>query len=280
MIGTLLVTRTDEHYFAASVPWLILGAAFLFSLQPLVARLVNKKPVSAMVEHTTSQLAVLAFAQLLVSIYGGYFGAGIGTFAERVRQSGMRVSCVEPDARQAEAIVEKGITVYPNLDSISEESIDFLYSLNVLEHIEDDAKALSELYRILKPGAVAVLEVPAGPRLYDMYDELLRHYRRYSMGSFGRLVKGAGFETAWRSHLGFFLYPAFVAGKVWNRLRFRRPGALRREQVAAQIKNSRGAGIIDQLMRFERWSGRYLYLPFGIRCLVVARKPVPATSKA
>lgn len=78
LIGTLLVTRTDERYFEASVPWLILGAAFLFSLQPFVARLVKKKPVSAMVEHTTSQLAILAFAQLLVSIYGGYFGAGIG----------------------------------------------------------------------------------------------------------------------------------------------------------------------------------------------------------
>jgi len=153
--------------------------------------------------------------------------------------------------------------------------------LNVFEHIEDETKAMAELYRILKPGGILVLEVPAGPGLYDIYDELLRHYRRYSMGAFRTLVRGAGFEVAWRSHLGFFLYPAFAAVKLMNRWRYKDAGDIKREKVASQIAGSRRPGLADALMRFERALGRQVSLPFGIRCLVVARKPgLAATSKA
>jgi SAM-dependent methyltransferase len=155
-------------------------------------------------------------------------------------------------------------------------SVDAAVLLNVFEHIEDEAKAMAELYRILKPGGVLVLEVPVGPGLYDVYDELLHHYRRYSMGAFTRLVRGAGFEVAWRSHLGFFLFPAFAAVKLLNRWRFRGGAKLKREKVAAQIAGSRRSGLADAVMRFERALGRRISLPFGIRCLVVARKPTPA----
>ena len=61
-------------------------------------------------------------------------------------------------------------------------SIDAVVALNVLEHIERDDLALAQLHRILKPGGVLVLEVPAGPGLYDGYDAYLMHYRRYAMG--------------------------------------------------------------------------------------------------
>ena len=78
MLGTVLVTRTDERYFAALVPWLILTASVLFLLQPMVARMMKSQPTGADTSHGTSHLAMLAAAQLVVAIYGGYFGAGIG----------------------------------------------------------------------------------------------------------------------------------------------------------------------------------------------------------
>ncbi len=78
MLGALLVTRTDERYFAALVPWLILIASVLFLLQPLVAKMTKSQPIQTGVDHSTSHLAVLAAAQFVVAIYGGYFGAGIG----------------------------------------------------------------------------------------------------------------------------------------------------------------------------------------------------------
>jgi hypothetical protein len=58
-------------------------------------------------------------------------------------------------------------------------AVDALVMLNVLEHIEDDLGALSRRVASSSRGLL-ILEVPAGPGLYDAYDAALRHFRRYS----------------------------------------------------------------------------------------------------
>jgi uncharacterized membrane protein YfcA len=74
-IGSLLLTRLDAKYFEFLIPWLILTAALLFMVQPAVARLIDAKPHNVPSRHA---IAAIVFFQFLVSIYGGYFGAGIG----------------------------------------------------------------------------------------------------------------------------------------------------------------------------------------------------------
>jgi uncharacterized membrane protein YfcA len=76
IVGALLLTRLPEKWFAAAVPWLILTAALLFALQPLIGRWAgigqsHEPPKSG------TLVAALLF-QFGVSVYGGYFGAGIG----------------------------------------------------------------------------------------------------------------------------------------------------------------------------------------------------------
>lgn len=75
-LGASLVTLLPAQTFARLVPWLILLAATLFSLQPVIARrfgigTTQQTPQGAMV------FGVACF-QFLVGVYGGYFGAGIG----------------------------------------------------------------------------------------------------------------------------------------------------------------------------------------------------------
>jgi SAM-dependent methyltransferase len=60
---------------------------------------------------------------------------------------------------------------------LEDDSVDGVVLLNILEHIEDDVRAVRHIYRILRPGGVAVIEVPAGPHLYDIYDRKLLHFR-------------------------------------------------------------------------------------------------------
>ncbi len=57
-----------------------------------------------------------------------------------------------------------------------------LVSANMLEHVDDDRRAIAEIHRVLVPGARAVLVVPAGPSTYDYYDRFLGHERRYAHG--------------------------------------------------------------------------------------------------
>ena len=59
-------------------------------------------------------------------------------------------------------------------------AVDALVMLNVLEHIEDDLGALPAGASHPQTGGLLILEVPAGPGLYDAYDAALRHFRRYS----------------------------------------------------------------------------------------------------
>jgi uncharacterized membrane protein YfcA len=77
LLGTWIVTSTEERVFAALIPWLILIAVTLFAVQPLVTRyaISHSGPHN---ELPRPRLAALAAVQFLVGVYGGYFGAGMG----------------------------------------------------------------------------------------------------------------------------------------------------------------------------------------------------------
>jgi SAM-dependent methyltransferase len=66
--------------------------------------------------------------------------------------------------------------------------------LNVLEHIEDDARALESIHRMLVPDGQLLLLVPAGRYLYGTLDHALGHYRRYEPADLRRLLLQAGYQ--------------------------------------------------------------------------------------
>ena len=75
LAGALLLIKTPAHTFLRLIPWLMLAATLLFTFgRHLTGRL------SAGISHQASNVAVAgaSFFELLVAIYGGYFGGGIG----------------------------------------------------------------------------------------------------------------------------------------------------------------------------------------------------------
>lgn len=149
-------------------------------------------------------------------------------------------------------------------------SVDVLVILNVLEHIEDDEGALKNAFKLLKPGGSLVIEVPAGPDLYDAYDGELQHFRRYSVTELKRQLNEAGFRVVRQSHLGFFLYPAFVAVKRLNKWL---PSRRKTKVVSNQAASTSGSLLVRWAMIFELNYFANFQLPFGIRVLAVARRP-------
>jgi hypothetical protein len=75
VVGALLLVRTPAHTFMRVLPWLMLSATLLFIFGRRILR-VNVAPES----HEASARAIFlaSFFQLLVAIYGGYFGGGMG----------------------------------------------------------------------------------------------------------------------------------------------------------------------------------------------------------
>lgn len=181
----------------------------------------------------------------------------------------------EPLERFAENIpniplIQFDLTKCPLPDS----SVDAVVLLNVLEHIEDDEKALKQLYRILKPGGIAVIEVPANPKLYDFYDELLKHYRRYNLETLMFISEKVGFRLLNKSHLGFFIYPFFKFVKIRNKRKKNKN--LTEKQL--NVKNMIGFGgsianfLLYVLMLSELTLGTVIRYPFGVRCLLTLKK--------
>jgi uncharacterized membrane protein YfcA len=70
LVGALLLLHTPQSAFAALIPWLLLSATLLFAFgRPLAAALRRRHEIGPV---------TLLVAQFCISIYGGYFGAGIG----------------------------------------------------------------------------------------------------------------------------------------------------------------------------------------------------------
>ena len=189
------------------------------------------------------------------------FGAGTGSLSSMTRARGIEVACVEPDPRLRAILQEQGFQVYAGVGSVADRSQEYIYSLNVLEHIEDDEATLAALYSKLKPGGRFFLYVPALQFLFSSMDKKIGHYRRYHKNGLLRIVRRAGFvieRAEYADSMGVFatlLYKAIGSRKgdvsrtplrIYDRLVF----------PVSRVLDRAGC---------SRW--------FGKNLLVVARRP-------
>lgn len=78
-IGALLLLKTPQHTFLQLVPWLLLSGTLLFAFGNSIRAIAGNTSVIDNLQATSWQaIAVSSFVELLVAVYGGYFGAGIG----------------------------------------------------------------------------------------------------------------------------------------------------------------------------------------------------------
>ena len=158
---------------------------------------------------------------------------------------------------------------------LPDDAVDAIVLLNVLEHIDDDQTALNHCCRMLKPGGLVVIEVPAGPGLFDDYDRELMHFRRYSTSDLEIKARKAGFDLLEQSFIGCLIFPAFWVSKKWAR---QRPKLLvgdgsQSSRVRSAIRaTAKANGVGHWLMAAEGALARMMSLPFGIRCVLVGKK--------
>lgn len=88
--------------------------------------------------------------------------------------------------------------VHKDFDQLYAEHIgiyDFVFALNVVEHIEEDELALVNAKKLLRENGKVFILVPAYQSLYNQFDKELYHYRRYNKKSLNRIIKNAGFKN-------------------------------------------------------------------------------------
>lgn len=75
-----------------------------------------------------------------------------------------------------------------------QEEFDVIGAFDVLEHIKEDDKVISEVYRALKPGGYFIATVPQHEWLWSKMDDYACHERRYKPNELQEKVKAVGFE--------------------------------------------------------------------------------------
>ena len=150
-------------------------------------------------------------------------------------------------------------------------SFDVVISCDVLEHVEDDAGAMRELARVLRPGGICVLTLPAYKWLWSEHDEALGHLRRYVGAEVRRLVEGAGLGMEKLTGAVALALPMTVLYRVFTRLTRRtRDDAARTSLVLLPGPVN---GMLIRLLDLENLLMRRLRLPWGASIVAVARKP-------
>jgi len=143
---------------------------------------------------------------------------------------------------------------------------------DVLEHIEDDGKALSEIRKALRPGGYLILTVPAYQFLWSKKDEKAHHRRRYSKKDLIAKLERSGFSVNKVTYFMCSLFPLLASsrliGKLFNNKEMDGGSINSLEYKTIPVIND----IFLAFLRSEKYLIRYIDLPFGASLLVLAGK--------
>jgi SAM-dependent methyltransferase len=158
-------------------------------------------------------------------------GSGIGNLSRLILKDAESAVLTDVETRYIEQLGEefghdaRVMVTRFNLDEPAPEEIarrrfDAIVAVNVIEHIEDDRRAVATLASLLKPGGRFLIYVPAVPLAYGTLDRMLGHYRRYTAKSLAELLRGAGLEPGPVRYFNFFgLLGWFANGRILRRKR-------------------------------------------------------------
>jgi len=137
-------------------------------------------------------------------------------------------------------------------------NIDTILSMNVIEHIEDDRKALKWMVDNLSLNGSLVILVPAHPLIYGEIDKAAGHYRRYVMEDLITKIEGTGCKV--------------TANFYFNCIGFFGWGLNSRLLKKKTIPNKQTLMYDRYIAPLQAWAEGIIHPPFGQSLVVVAHK--------
>ena len=204
-------------------------------------------------------------------------GSSTGTNLRLLRDQGFtRVTGLDFSEESVRWCSEKGLPPVKRGDvcalPFDDNSFDLVLATDIIEHVEDDAQALREIHRVLKPGAAAIITVPAFKSLWGLQDEVSHHYRRYTMGPLVERVGAAGLSAERRFYFNFLLFgPIWLARQVigWLNIKLKSEN-----EVNSPLMNR----VFGAVFHTDIALAPILRMPFGVSAFVLARKAKSAAT--
>jgi SAM-dependent methyltransferase len=158
-------------------------------------------------------------------------------------------------------VTAAGIEALPFGDA----SFDLILATDVLEHVERDDLAASELRRVAAPGALLVVTVPAYRWLWSQHDDSHHHLRRYTAGALRERLGTAGWRPVLLTYFNSLLLPPIALVRI-----------LARRQSRGRTDYQLTGGLLNRAlelpMRLEAaLIGRGVRFPAGVSIGMVCR---------
>ncbi|MEJ7787761.1 MAG: class I SAM-dependent methyltransferase [Solirubrobacteraceae bacterium] len=199
------------------------------------------------------------------------FGCGTGAFLEYLDELG-EVTAVDAEADAVAFCHLRGRSevTYVAPDAplpFADGSFDVVTALDVVEHIDDDVAALAELRRVLRPGGVLLVAVPAFMILWGDQDEISHHHRRYRGPQLVTALESAGFAVERTSYFNALFFPLVAAVRIARRA----VRSTRSDRTDLSIGPSWMNETLGRIFGAEAGVVRRSRLPFGVSLLAIAR---------
>ncbi len=205
-------------------------------------------------------------------------GAGNGHVAAALQAAGIPAVAVEPGPVGIANAHQRGVPAIRGLLfelDLPDASLGAAGMFDVLEHLAEPAALLAEVRRVLRPGALLVVTVPAHGWLWSDKDTAAGHFRRYSRRALDEQLTGAGFQGVDSR----YLFPSLVVPMaIRYRLPFLVRGPAAAEAVSARVTRDLGSPgglyrVLKRVFSVERRVSQAIRIPFGTSILGVYRKP-------
>ena len=200
-------------------------------------------------------------------------GCGTGGMLPHLRRFGPVVGVDLSDRalsfakrREPGHLVQAGLPHLP----FASGSFDLLTSFDVIYHqsVMDDAAALSEMARLLRPGGKLLLRVPAHDWLRGSHDRAVHTRHRYGKRELKEKLRRAGLEPSYLSYANCFLFPVAAAIRFAQRVLNPEDEGSDVNEVPAPLN-----WLLTAVLKLEAAVLRRQALPFGLSLVAVAERP-------
>jgi ubiquinone/menaquinone biosynthesis C-methylase UbiE len=153
-------------------------------------------------------------------------------------------------------------------------SFDLVCAFDVIEHVEDDKLAVSEMKRVCKSGGVAMVSVPALMMLWGTHDEINHHFRRYNYKELSSLFSNDG-KIIFQSFFNTYLFPPIAIVRIFNRFLTKKTDS-KKEGTGSDF-SIKTSPLVSSILKKVFYSesiflNRFISLPIGVSILLSWRK--------
>lgn len=181
-------------------------------------------------------------------------GCGNGSLSRRLAKKGYKVEGIDASKLSIEFLHKKIIennlqkNLHAQVGSIfkvpfKNSYFDGVVCGEVLEHLEDDRKAIKELFCVLKKNGYCVVTVPAKMEKWDSVDDASEHIRRYTREELVQKFEKEGFSVVSSNYWGFPLT------NFWHSHIYR---PFLEKQMATGFKVTESQGLFAKAMKNEK----------------------------